>query len=539
MNITQRIIEKVEKGRNIFITGSGGTGKSYQMNKIIEHFQQKKHIVATASTGTAATHLGGITADRFFGTMGKSSIHDLKSIMRSKEHWDKTICRVCNTDLVIIDEISMIRSDKLDLMDMICRRVRSDAVLSRGQWELFNEENSLKRKIIEKKYSKLAHKTFNMSFGGLQIIFSGDFLQIPPVVKRSEQIQMNEFGDIEPWAFQAKAWKAASPYVVHLTEIKRQSDEEFIGALQAIRKGEVTPSISSYIARRANENKECDIKLFSKNEIVNKVNDEKLKEVKGKEIEFNGAFVLHHTLEETASEEEIKKLCIIMSKCTLMQKSLKLKKGCRVICLTNNDNQGYVNGSIGTFERACNFIETYGENGPKKKYEDLDCLIADIGEPDSENPWCEWIGSNLAIYSKKAFELMKKMFPKYTQSGKGAISERQALIVKLQNGRRVFVEKKADGYMSGDIINDMNEIEFDIQLSQFPVKLAYALTIHKSQGMTLDEVEIDFADCFADGSAYVALSRCKTYEGLYIKNWNPRRVKTNIDAKIFYNQLDQ
>jgi nucleoside-triphosphatase THEP1 len=538
MNITQRIIEKIEQGRNILITGSGGTGKSYQMNKIIEHFQQKKRIVATASTGTAATHLNGITADRFFGTMGKSSIKDLKNIMKSSEHWEKAVIRICNTDIVIIDEISMIRSDKLDLIDLICRTVRRNAVLQRGQWEVFHCENNLKRKVIEKKYSKMAQETYNMPFGGLQIIFSGDFLQIPPVVRRGEEVQVNDYGEQEPWAFQAISWKAANPFVIHLTEIKRQSDEEFISALQSIRMGKVTPYVDRYIKQRQNHEKECEIKLFSRNDIVNQVNDEKLSQVEGEEIQFNGSYVIHHKLEEDIDAEEVKRLCIIMNKCTLMLKNLRLKKGCKVICLTNNDKQGYVNGSIGTFVRACNFIELYGDNGPKKKYEMIDELLESIGENDPKNPWYEYIGDNLAIYSKKAFEIMKKNF-KYHTDSTGALSERNALIVKLKCGRRVFVEKTTDGYMSGELINEENEIEYDIQLSQFPVKLAYALTIHKSQGMTLDEVEIDFNNCFADGSAYVALSRCKSYDGLYVKNWRPFRVKANTDALIFYNNLSE
>lgn len=539
MNITHSIIEKIQEGRNIFITGSGGTGKSYQMNKIIKHFGLDKSIVACAATGTAAVHLNGITADRFFGTMGKSDVTSLPFIKRNSEHWDKTVNRITSVNLVIIDEISMIRSDKLDLMDLICRTIRRDSIFTKGNWEVMNAKKSNMAK-IEHEYNTLAKKYYNTPFGGIQIIFSGDYLQLPPVVKKGEVVNPDYFGENQPWAFQAKSWKSANPFTIHLTEIQRQSDKEFIKALQTIRMGRVTGKIDKYIKARMAFEKDCEIKLFSKNEEAYLVNQEKLNSIDGCQIEFKATFTLHEKLEKKElSEEEIKKLYVIITKNTTMVRNLNLKKGVKVICLTNNDDMGYINGSIGTFERACSFIETYGDKGPKKKYELLDDLLNSIAENDSENPWYEWIGTKLAIFSKKGFELMEKNFHLYNGNGRSKISKREALLVRLKNNRQVFVERKSDGYQSGEIINDENnQIEADILLHQFPLKLAYALTIHKSQGMTLDEVEIDFSNCFADGSAYVALSRCKSYEGLYVKNWSQYAVKANSDALIFYNNLE-
>lgn len=534
MNITQCIIEKINEGRNLFITGSGGTGKSYQLNRIMEAFKGKKRIVASASTGTASVHLNGITADSFFGTMGKTKVADLVKIKKVREHWEKVINRVGYTDYLILDEVSMIRSDKLDLMDAIARTVRSQLFLHQFYSGCLGGKLT---KDDQFKATQKAKEIFDSPFGGMGVIFSGDFLQIPPVVKRNDDVQINENGEEEPWAFQSVSWKSANPFIIHLTKIMRQEDEEFISALQQVRLGRVTKSVDNYFRARMNIENDCEVKLFSKNDIVNKVNEEKINRFEGREIIFNAVYSVHEHY-ENSDASEIKKLYMIMGKNTLMQRNLKIKNGCKIMCLINNDKQEFVNGSIGTFEKACYFIETYGENGPKKKYEDIESLLDDVGENDEENPWYEWFGSDLAIYNKKAYELMEKDFHNYTRS-QGKLSKREALLVKLDNGKKVFIERDSKEYKSGDIINEEDkEIEADISMCQFPIKLAYAITMHKSQGMTLEELEIDFDDCFADGSGYVALSRCRTYEGVYLKNWNAYKIRANIDALIYYNTLE-
>lgn len=424
----EEILKNIEDEKNIFITGGAGTGKSYTLNKVIDYLDRhhsKKIVAKTAMTGMASLQFegGGQTLHSLTGIGVYKNIDDLKHIVN--KYFFKTEKRYLlqEIDILIVDEISMLRSDTLELIDALFKYVMQST----------------------------------KPFGGKQVIFCGDFMQLPPIVKAEDRLE-------NFWAFQSPVWSALDFKVIYLTEVKRQDSKTFSNALNMIRAGVVNDSVDQFFFKSV-KNKIPDdvesVKLLSTNEAVNTFNREKLNRVsvESEEKTFMAkVWGMDEKLESTIRRD------------SPAVERLQLRPGCQVMILVNSPTSGYVNGSMGEFLEH-NFIYDIEDNK-------IPVLVIRLFEDDRvvKVPMYQWT-------------------------------------IKIPQG-------EADLVLA--------------YFNQYPVKLAYAITIHKSQGMSIDYLEVDLKKCFADHMAYVALSRAKNYEGLRVINWEPRAVKCNKAAFNFY-----
>ena len=407
-------------GVNIFLTGSAGSGKTFLLNRYIKYCRSKNISVAiTASTGIAATHMNGMTIHSWsgIGIRSKLNDYDLDNLL-SKEYLSK---RIKNTSVLIIDEISMLDAAKIDMIDLVCRKVRMN----------------------------------DLPFGGIQVILSGDFFQLPPVVK-NEQLFENEKQikllpnqeEIEQAeknrATNSRAWQTSRMAVCYLTEQFRQDDNKFLEILNSIRADNLNEKHFKMLEERMNIKFPLGTeptKLYTRNVDVDKINHDYLAKIGGEEriLEMN--------------ESGTSYLVEILKKGCLAPEKLHLKIGAEVMFLKNNFEKGYVNGTRG-----------------------------------------------------KVYTFLADSSP----------------IIILRNGEKITVERE-------DWVIEENGHRKAL-ISQFPLRLAWAITIHKSQGMSLDYAEMDLANTFAYGMGYVALSRVKTLDGVRLVGFERRALLS--DPKI-------
>lgn len=379
-------------GVNVFLTGEPGAGKTHTINQYIEWLRERSvEPSVTASTGIAATHVGGMTIHSWsgIGILKRVTEQDIENI-QSRE---KTYRRIVEAKVLVIDEISMLDARTLENIDRVLRSLR-------------------RRPMMDER-----------PFGGLQVIFVGDFFQLPPVSR----------GESAQFAFESDSWKAANPVVCYLSEQHRQEDGEFLDLLDAVRRSRVEARHRELLhGRMRGEGKIKATRLHTHNAEADRINDESLAKVEGKTHVFHmttrGARMLVDALKQNCLSPE----------------TLVLKEGASVMFTRNNFDEGYVNGTLGV-------ISGFASNG---------------------NP-----------------------------------------IVRTKNGK---IEAK-EGEWS---IADGSKIL--AQLKQIPLRLAWAITVHKSQGMSLDAAIIDLSQAFEYGQGYVALSRVRTLEGLFLEGFNDR-----------------
>ena len=379
---------------NFFIAGKAGTGKS----TLIKHIREtsKKNLVVLAPTGVAAVNVDGQTIHSFcglpFSFINKEAIH---------EHRDKNLYR--NLDLLIVDEISMVRADVFDGMDHFFRINRFDKTLP---------------------------------FGGLQVILVGDLYQLSPVVETSLRSAFS-MQYKTPYFFSSSAFSQNrdSFKLIELQKIYRQDDERFIDILHEARHSRLSRESLDLINERVISEDEPDesfIILTSRNDMANKINQKRLSEIEAEEKTYQAE--LTGQFEEKSYPTEFE---------------LKLKPGAKVMFLKNDYHGRWVNGSLGYVSEAEDDFVTV----------DLEGAV---------------------------FELKKEVWQK---------------IKYVFNDKTKRIEEEVIG-----------------TFTQYPLRLAWAVTIHKSQGMTFDKVVIDLGQgAFSHGQTYVALSRCRTLDGIYLK----------------------
>lgn len=399
--MTQReALDILKTGKSAFVTGAAGSGKTHLLREYISYLKQKNIPVAvTASTGIAATHMGGMTIHAWSGI----GIRDDLSPHEAREIAGKSNVksRLLNTKVLIIDEISMLHHFRLDLVDMVLRA-------SRG--------------------------TPETPFGGVQVIFSGDFYQLPPVSRAGERGAK--------FAYHADAWKSLDPAVCYLEEQHRQNDQQFLRILDEIRSGEVSEEMGEMLRSRFGKAPGSIVtKLYSHNNSVDAENESELSKVPGGHHEYR-----MRSKGNTKLVETLKKSC-------LAPELLKLKTGAKVMFVKNNYEEGYVNGTLGTVEKC------------------------------------------------------------------GAYS----IVVRTNTGKRINVSEETWGLMNENG-KSIAEIE------QYPLRLAWAITVHKSQGMSLDSAEIDLSASFERGMGYVALSRVRSLDGLYLRGINHMALQVSEEA---------
>lgn len=391
-------INILKLGHNTFLTGAAGTGKTFVLNEFIKYLEAHSipHAI-TASTGLAATHIGGSTIHSFsgIGIKDKLSSWDME-ILSQNEKLNK---RINQTQVLIIDEVSMVHASRLDMIDKLFKVIRKN----------------------------------NSPFGGMQIIFCGDFFQLPPVMKKDEI--NGDYTKLEKeYAFNAISWKEAKPVICYLTENFRQEDNTLTNILNMIRSAseDIYESLESLNDTRENELINP-VKLYSHNKDVDQINIENYKNL---ESEEEYIFEMH--------TKGNKKLLDMLKQNILAYENLKLKKGTKVIFIKNDKNGKYSNGTLGIVE-----------------------------EFDLEN------------------------YP----------------IILTNSGEKIVA--KEDVWQMKD--EDDNVVA---EVAQLPLRYAWAITIHKSQGMTLDEAEIDLTQGFGFGMGYVALSRVRSLSGLKLHGLN-------------------
>ena len=389
----------LHSGENVFITGQAGSGKTFLLNKFINEARKKGKIVAvTATTGLAATHLNGTTIHSWSGMGVANSISgNFYSKIRKPRREN-----ICETDILIIDEISMLHDYRLDMVNAILKKIRKN----------------------------------NSPFGGIQLLMSGDFFQLPPVNRYDDEFKGG-------FVTESVAWRQAGLKICYLNEQHRQADEELSAILTAMRtnnlKRDQVQTLLNRIDAEAPSN-EIVTKLYTTNRDVDIINKKELAKIKGKSYFYS---------QET---EGTKHYVEVLRRAILAAPILELKKGAHVMSIKNSPDGKYVNGSLG---EVVDF-----------KY----------GDP----------------------------------------------VVKFNNGNTVRIKTSEWNLADGEIV--LASIE------QVPLKLAWAITVHKSQGMTLDGAEIDLSRAFVEGMGYVALSRVKNLHSLYLKGLNKMAITVSSEA---------
>ncbi|MGB2762135.1 MAG: AAA family ATPase [Minisyncoccales bacterium] len=380
---------------NLFLTGNAGTGKTTLLKQFRE--QTNKKVVLLAPTGIAALNVGGKTIHSFFHFPPRIITSQVINELCSNNRIYKIV------DTIIIDEVSMVRADVFEGIDIFMRRHGRDS---------------------------------NRPFGGAQIILVGDPYQLPPVVTSAEEPVISKIYKT-PYFFSAKAYNGGKFRLLELTEIHRQHDAKFIEFLNLIRHGNVNMRTLQPINNRItkdfySDSKNQGVTLTTTNRVADTINQTELSKLSGPEYEF-----------EANIEGEFPK-----EKDVIIPRNLSLRKGARVMALKNTGK--FNNGDMGIVTK-------------------LD-------------------GKNISI----------KL---------GSTGEEFVVLQDEWENIRYGIDP------------DSNTITTEVlgKLKQFPLRLAWAITIHKSQGMTFDRVNIDYTRSpFVGGQTYVALSRCRTLEGITI-----------------------
>ena len=414
----QKAFNYIKDGLNVFITGPGGTGKTRLLLYIIYYLRTefnyyKDEIAITSTTGSSALLIGGTTVFSFAGIgLGLDNLDTL--IEKIKKNYF-SINRWKNTKILIIDEISMLNPDIFDKLYLISQNIRDN----------------------------------KKSFGGIQIILSGDFCQLP-VVKSAK------------FCFESKYWNQSIHRTVVLEEILRQDDNEFQEMLNEIRLGKCSISTEELIRSRMGVELEVEgikpTKIYSKNMDVNKINHEKIMELieNGNKHKTYYSSVSHDNI----PDKELQYLLNRINKDCPAKDKLLLAIDAQVILIKNIDiADGLVNGSRG-------IVTKLEDNEIKVKF-----------------------------LNKKEYSILPTVW-------------------KIKD-------------------------KYTIKKTQYPLKLAYSITIHKSQGTTIDFVETNISNMaiFEYGQVYTVLSRCKSLEGLKINGFDISSIKTHPKVIKYYNNL--
>ncbi len=428
----QEALNTVLQGKNIFLTGPGGVGKSYLISRILETLTERgKKVSITALTGCAALLLGhgAKTIHSWAGIgLGRDSAQTIAANI--KKYNPKAMRRWILTNTLIIDEVSMMTPEILEKLHTVGTMLRKNS----------------------------------NPFGGLQIVLVGDFFQLPPVYKQDErETQAPQF------AFESPVWKTLNLTTVQLTEIVRQDDPKFHKILMEARDGTLSDSsIQTLLDCQTDKWQSLKIRptlLFSRKSEVEMINELNLKALTGPSKTYEVSTLYDSTMERqyTQSSPEVQRAIQKLDTNAPYKSQLKLTVGAQVMLVFNVDTEhGLVNGSRGIVE---GFTETV---------------------------------------------------PSYP--------------LVLFKGKSVPIPVSPCSWESEDIEG--------LKRAQIPLILAYAITIHKCQGATLDSALIDIGpSTFEVGQAYVALSRVKSLDSLYIYDLDPKAFKAHKKVKEFYETL--
>ena len=409
----QEVISYILQGKNILITGGAGSGKSTLLKYYLKNYKNTKNIAITSTTGTSAILIGGTTLHSYLGIgLGNNSVDAIVTRITKKKYLKK---RWCKLDVLLIDEVSMMSAELFDKLEQIARNVRKK----------------------------------DTAFGGIQLVFSGDFLQLPCI-------------DTDKFCFDAESWNFCMDHIICLDKILRQRSKSFQDCLNYIRLGEKPENVRKMLENRVRFKLKNDMgieptKLYPLNVSVEHINQKKIKKLAKKNgtiYEYDIEFKIYESvLDNEINIEKFKKY-------SPAPETLELTENCQVMLIHNLDIASkLVNGSRGV---VIKFIE--------------------------ELP-----------------------------------------LVRFLNGEERIIDYH---------IWEMEENDKKLaRITQIPLRLGYAYSIHKAQGCTLDYVIIDLSNIFDYGMAYVALSRVKNLDGLSIVGIDWDKIKAHPRALEFYKNL--
>lgn len=401
------------------------------MEEYIKTNKRDYKIYLCSTTGISAFNIGGLTIHSFMG-IGTGDI-PVEALIRKVNRKKKYRDRIISTDILVIDEVSMLSAELFEKLNRICQAIKKS-------------------------------KQF---FGGIQIILTGDLNQMCPVFNRNIEFTKGEEQDtrliIESPEFTKEFNKKNGNIIVLKENFRQKNDPTFINLLSRIRVGKHTEEDITVLKNRLDKlpKGKMTVNLVSSNRSAQIINDSNVSKIKEPVNKYTAIY------KDSGKEPEVDELLIKELKFQFKQKgidTLELKKGTRVMLTKNLDTSiGLVNGSIGTIE---SFIQV---------------------ENRQEYP--------VVMFDNDIKQLISP----------------------------VSIELELDGCKAS--------------ATQIPLMLAYAITIHRAQSLTLDSAVLDLADCFADAQVYVALSRLKSLDGLYLKSFNPTKIKVNKKMTEYLNNL--
>ena len=445
----QRALDIFESGRNVLVIGAGGTGKSKLIKEIRYQTERRwpgKRIVITATTGIAAYNINGITINSFLGIgTGEADIDTLVKRVRKKIGIRE---RLKYTDILIIDEISMASAEIFEKINSLCQAIRRSSA----------------------------------PFGGIQVVLTGDLLQLSPVFNKNQKCyivsRMYQEQDTR-LIFESPVFRKyfTSQNTVNLTENFRQSDPHYIQTLMRIRNGTHTTEDLDLLGTRLVKNLKANNKLGSLPPMVHLVASNKqaqiinltnLNDIKSTAFKYKSNF----------TEEGNRDVCAELTKELHNQFNQKgineitLKNGARVMLIKNlSVEEGLVNGSVGTVTKF-EFVS---------------------GPDENPYPWVKFDNGVERLIAPVEWEL------------------------ELSSGAETNVSKA----------------------TQLPLMLCWAITIHKSQSLTLDGAIMDLSACFCEHQIYVALSRVRSLDGLYLESFDPKKIVVNEKVKAFLKSIEK
>ncbi|CAD6627627.1 CEI_1a_G0023430.mRNA.1.CDS.1 [Saccharomyces cerevisiae] len=484
----ERVVNLIVKKRtNVFYTGSAGTGKSVILQTIIRQLSSlygKESIAITASTGLAAVTIGGSTLHKWSGIgIGNKTIDQLVKKIQSQKD---LLAAWRYTKVLIIDEISMVDGNLLDKLEQIARRIRK------------NDD----------------------PFGGIQLVLTGDFFQLPPVAKKDEH-------NVVKFCFESEMWKRCIQKTILLTKVFRQQDNKLIDILNAIRYGELTVDITKTIR---NLNRDIDYpdgiaptELYATRREVELSNVKKLQSLPGDLYEFK------------AVDNAPERYQAILDSSLMVEKVVALKEDAQVMMLKNKPDVELVNGSLG---KVLFFVTESLVVKMKEIYKIVDDEVV----------------MDMRLVSRVIGNPLLKESKEFRQDlNARPLARLERLKILINYAVKISPHKEKFPYVRWTVGKnkyihelmvperfpiDIPRENVGLERTQIPLMLCWALSIHKAQGQTIQRLKVDLRRIFEAGQVYVALSRAVTMDTLQVLNFDPGKIRTNERVKDFYKRLE-